>query len=175
MRNIIMILFAAGALLFAGCNRTKPQSPSNRHGSSQEDSVAVAIVLMHQRMAEQADREILDYVKANNPETFAAFEFLRTWSRILVRTDNEKITDNTPLDLRLVVYDLSGSMLFDSREQLIIKDRDFIPSVRVTLLDMNIGEQAELLTPWYAAYGSTGNADVPPYTNLRIIIETYPL
>ena len=165
-------LLLALILLLPACGKTKPQSPSNRRGETQQDTAAMALVLMNQRLAEQADKEVLEYVRQQDAPQYALAN-AGYWTRRLMRTDNQQIDRQATLDIRLLIYNLQGQMLIDSRETVSIPEGNLIFPVVETLWSMNYGESAELVIPWYAAFGAAGNSFVPPYTNVKIIIETY--
>ena len=169
MRNNILILLVFAALI--GCQKTKPQMPNKLH-ATKEDSAAVALVMMNQRLAEQTDKELLEYVKQHDPETFVA-GVQGYWYKKIVKTDAHVIKEDMSPDVRLIISTLDGKMLIDSRQIVNFSDNDLIVPIRDVLLMMRIGEQAEVLIPWYAAYGTTGNQFVPPYANIKVVIETY--
>ncbi len=171
-QNLLFALVLALILSLISCNRTKPQSPSNRHAASQKDSAAIAMVLLNQRLAQQADKDVIDFVRKQGAEQFV-LENGGYWVTKTKRTDAEQISENTTLDIRLIVYDLEEHMLIDSRENINLKQHELIAPVLETLHSMHYGESARLVIPWYAAYGATGSALIPPYTNLIIDIETY--
>ena len=159
-------------MLLAACGKVKPQMPFSLRHKQEQDSAALALILFNQRMALQADKDILEYVKQHDVETFA-MGVTGYWFRKTLKTDKEQISDSTDIDLRVVYYSLDGKMYTDYREPVNLKNTEIIFPVRDMLDNMKTGEQAELIVPWYAAYGSTGTADIPPYTNLRIILESY--
>ena len=169
MNKYIYIILVC-TLALTACHRTKPQSPANR-SSKQPDSVAIALVMMNQRLAEEADNEVLKYVQANEPDSFVMGSS-GYWYRRTIKTDNQKIEKTTQLDMHIVIYSIEGDMYLDSRESLKPDDPSLLFPVMETLTYMHLGESAELLIPWYAGYGNIGKANIPPYTNLRVTIET---
>ena len=171
--NKLPYIFMACVLLLCSCNKTKPQSPSNRRSATTNDSAATALVLTQQRLAEEADRVILQYVKKHGEGQYvmAADGY---WYKKILKTQAEDIVKGSKLDLREIIYRFeSNEMIIDNREEITMNSEQMLLPVWETLQTMHYGEQAELLIPWYAGYGATGTALVEPYTNLRIIIETY--
>lgn len=170
MKKLTYILFLSLALL-TSCNKVKPQSPSNRSRQTTEDSLAVALIIANQRIAQVADKELTDYVLTANDPTYV-LDSTGYWFKYILRNEEEPIDTDTKLNLHLTVYNLKDEMLFDEQEITTINRQELLPAVAQTLLTMRRGEQMELLIPWYGAYGTTGNEVVPPYTNLKVIIET---
>lgn len=170
LQNILIIICFVLSLI--GCSRTKPQSPSNRRVES-KDSASIALVLMNQRLAQQADKEILDYIKSFNQEQYTLME-TGYWYKKLNRTDGDVIINGKEIDLRIIMSELNDNrMLTDIRKYQKVSESQMLFAIWETLLQMHLGEHAVLIVPWYAAYGSTGCSDVPPYTNLKIEIITY--
>ena len=173
MKRLLHIVLMACILLVIACNRTKPQSPSNRHNTTRQDSAAMALVFTQQRLAQEADKTILQYVREHGEKQYAMLPE-GYWVRKILRTSGDDITKGTKVELREVVFSLEdGKMIIDSRDLREVSAEQMMLPVWETLQTMHCGEQAELLVPWYLAYGSTGSAIVAPYSNLRIILETY--
>lgn len=170
--RIYILLITISLICGVGCNRTKPQSPSNRYSLSHQDTTSIALVLINQQLAQEADKEIMNYVKEHGTEQYV-LDASGYWARKILKTGNQKIQKGDELDLRIVLFSVDGTMLSDSRGVKKVTDAEMLLPVLEMLQLMNIGEQAELIVPWYAAYGSTGCREVPPYTNLRIEIISY--
>ena len=100
-KNSLSALLLALILLLPACGKTKPQSPSNRRGETQQDTAAMALVLMNQRLAEQADKEVLEYVRLQDAPQYALAN-AGYWTRRLMRTDNQQIDRQATLDIRQI-------------------------------------------------------------------------
>ncbi|MBR1808727.1 MAG: hypothetical protein IJ776_05025 [Paludibacteraceae bacterium] len=168
-----LILLMVCFLSLTSCNRTKPQSPSNRHNATPQDSAAMALVFTQQRLAQEADKIITQYVREHGEEQYVMLS-RGYWAKKILKTSGKDITKNSKLELREILFSLEdGRMIIDSRDETEVKAEQMIAPVWEVLQTMHHGEQVELLVPWYLGYGSTGSPMVAPYTNLRIILETY--
>ncbi len=165
--GIIVLLGVIGCLALVGCKRTKPQAPANRY--VQVDSTELAMALMTQRMVEEANNTLAQYVR--RLDSAYALAQRGYWYRITQHTANDTIRKNQQVLAHIVVQDLQGQLLTDSEQSLIVGQQILPADVEAFLLQMCIGERASLLLPWYVAYGALGNEWVPAYANVRMEIE----
>lgn len=158
----------AAALLLTGiaCHRTRPQSPSNKTAAT--DSLRLQYVLMQQRLAEEADRTVLAYVRRQPEGAFSLGEF-GYWQQRTLRTERPDIDCRQAVGVHYRCYDLSDQrLLLDTEERLIPDKTDCMLAIRCALKEMHYGEEAILVVPWYLAYGQQGTQGVGPYTNLIV-------
>ena len=154
--------------LLVGCQRTKPQAPSHH---TEQDSAKVAMLLITQRLAEEADKELTQYAsQANDEYTLDDSGF---WYKYKRRTDGNYWQKGEKALIHTQTFSLDGELLLDSKEQIEIGRGDVIPTSEDMLLMMRKNEASELLVPWYLAFGASGNENIAPYTNVRINIETH--
>lgn len=166
MKSSTIIILAS--CLLVSCQRTKPQAPSHH---AEQDSVKVAMLLVTQRLAEEADKELTQYASRTNGEyTLDDFGF---WYKYLKRTDGNYWQKGEQVLIHTQIFSLKGELLLDSKEQIEIGKGNAIPAIEDMLLMMRKNEACELLVPWYLAFGASGNENIAPYTNIRIDIETH--
>lgn len=162
------IIAILASCLLLSCQRTKPQAPS-RH--SEQDSSRVAMLLVTQRLAEEADKELTQYAAQTNGEyTLDEYGF---WYKYIKRTNGSYWRKGEAVLIHTKIFSFTGALLLDNQEQIEIGKGETIPAIEDMLLMMRRNEACELLIPWYLAFGASGNENVEPYTNVRIDIETY--
>jgi len=70
-----------------------------------------------------------------------------------------------------VVRDLAtGALLEDITEETEVGKRVALYAIDYALPLMRVGETFRLLAPYYNAYGRDGNDNVPPLTNVTILL-----
>ena len=153
------------------CVRQAPQRPSTRHGQAPEvDSASLALIELNYRMAAGADRELASYVQTSG-EPYALYDN-NTW--LLVTAKGEEsipLLGDEKHTMHLRLYDLQGRLLEDVQREYTIGRMELPLAVEGVLPELHPGATARLLAPWYAAFGTTGTATVPPYTNIMIDLE----
>ncbi len=176
MRKQYLIITGIVILLLTGCHRTRPQAPSNKH--IETDSAAVEMMMLNYHLAEAADADLVRYIKnaidtlsagqSQLPYTLSQWGF---WYKTLQKTDRPRLTNGQTVNISMQIYTLSGTLVLDTEETVEIGKRQVLMAVEQMLPMMREKEQAEVLSPWYLGYGSTETENVPPYTNLQILIE----
>lgn len=166
MRKLFVVILAS--CLLCSCQRTKPQAPSHRQA---QDTAQVALLLMTQRMVEEADKELTNYV--NHVDSGYTLNESGIWYRYTKRTDEKRWQKGEDVELHAQIYTMDGKLLTDSRETIALGKGETLQSVENILQTMRRGEACELLVPWYQAFGVSGSEEVPPYTNIKINMETY--
>lgn len=162
--------------ILAGCHRTAPQGPSKRSGMKHKaDTTVLTLMEINQRMAAQADAELLALVDSLQKADGSEFSQLPTggWrKRRDAQARGAAQYANTPGPgerwcVRMRVYTLQGAFLQDIEGSYIIKHLDMPIAVEEAVDDMCEGETAVIYSPWYTAYGMKGNKTIRPYTNVR--------
>ena len=158
--------------LLTACNGHQgPQRPSRWMGHSPEpDSAQLQLLEFNQRMAAEADAELLRYVEAQS-ESYALYK-LGVWVHILEPGDSDRepymYGQSCPLQMRVYALGKDQRLLSD-RQGVFRLSGDQLPvAVMEIVPELSPGTHAELIAPWYSAYGVTGNDHVPPYQNVRI-------
>ncbi|MCM1034897.1 MAG: FKBP-type peptidyl-prolyl cis-trans isomerase [Paludibacter sp.] len=168
MRRTTFITILAGILLLYGCNKTKPQAPSHR--TEQNDTTQLALVLLNQRMAEEADKELIHYIQ-QEPDTYT-LDTYGYWYRYNNHTQLPHLQKDQYVVVKAQIYDLQDQLLTDSEETICIGKKQVIPVIDQMLPQLREGEECTLLAPWYTAFGPIGSDAVPPYTNVKIKLQT---
>lgn len=153
-------------LLFASCRRVAPQGPANQ---PREDSAAIALVEMHFRLAEEADRQLVDSVKQSDKKfTLSEYGF---WYNRSVSTDGEEVKRNDEVEYQAQICALDGSLIENVSSTTRVGTREVILAIDCCLPMMRVGEQFEIYAPYYNAYGVEGENGVAPLTNVHILLQ----
>ncbi len=162
-----VLLLGAWLLIPTSCQRTKPQSPSNR--AQEMDSTEMHMALLTQRLVEEANASLVQFVQGL--DSAYVLERFGSWHRVTQRVKGERLQKDDKVLLHSQTYTLQGDLLSDTEDVVTVGKREVPVAVDRLLTEMCAGESASLIVPWYAAYGATGNEVVPAYTNIRIEIE----
>lgn len=155
--------------VLTGCYQKAPQIPSYRSGqSSTADTSLLQAIEINRHLAEEADRQLARSVHEGYALTETGY-----WAKGL-RYEESPLQEGQQVQLHLQVYQTDSTLLTDDRMTVTVGRTELPDAVTDALLQMNPHQQASLLVPWYLGYGSTGTPHVPPYTNLRIELETTP-
>lgn len=163
-KPILHIALSATILICSvACRQTKPQRPTFLHQPVQtEEQKAVSeMVLLNQRMAEEADQLLASIVK----EGYVNEDNI--WVRGHLSSDTMLHAGQSIL-LHKQVCQLDGAVLEDVETNGYIGQIEDIPAVVAVLPFMERGDTLHIYAPWYQAYGSLGSPQVPPYTNVQI-------
>ena len=160
LQFIILILFAAIA-----CTRQVPQLPANK--STTTDSVGLAIQAINQRLIVGEDSVLEAYVQKKKLGVVKTSSGL--WLKIEKNTEGEKLKDLESCKIHYRILSLADSLLLEKTETIIIGKKQVINGIEKALLQMNKGEEATALIPWYLGYGMKGNGnEIPPYTSIIV-------
>ena len=168
--NINMVLVSGCLLLMmlvTGCNKS-PQ-PVRRLGDEKPDSLLMAQLYFNQRMISEADKQCLEYIKWDTLHSYVQDDF-GFWYTILQRTAQEPLQKGQYADMHIQLYELNDSLVADIQESLQMGSGELPVAINRTLNNIRQGEQVQIITPWYAAYGVEGTSIIKPYSNLRIVV-----
>ena len=168
--NINMVLVSGCLLLMmlvTGCNKS-PQ-PVRRLGDEKPDSLLMAQLYFNQRMISEADKQCLEYIKWDTLHSYVQDDF-GFWYTILQRTAQEPLQKGQYADMHIQLYELNDSLVADIQESLQVGSGELPVAINRTLNNIRQGEQVQIITPWYAAYGVEGTSIIKPYSNLRIVV-----
>jgi len=155
-------------LCLMSCGKTQPQRPSYHNGTlHREDSALVHLVQINEKMAEEADRQILHY--ANGYAQWESGIWTKGWT-----TPHSPLQEEEKVMLSMQIYDMDSTLLEDIHESAVVGKYDRMEGLSTMLQELERGQHISLLVPWYIGYGSTGNEHVAPYTNLRIELTIEP-
>lgn len=159
-------------MLLTACGHQPPQRPSQRKSDAPKaDSAQLALLELNQQLAIAADQQLAQVAQAQN-EPYALYES-NVWLTVLERGNED---DGTPApdeewNIAMRVYSLSGQLLTDTEGSYRIGRRELPQGVEENISELYRGGKARMLVPWYAAYGVSGTADIPPYENVIIEVE----
>ncbi len=177
MTQTIHILLSL--LLLVGittCQRTRPQSPSQRNGipaTTTEQQAVIDLVELNQKMAAEADKALIRYVQ-NHPDGTYTQQRAGYWMHYVTHqydNDGDGLEEGDKCMVHLVTRTLDRELLTDSEQEIILGHDELPTAVYLTIKQMHHGEQVELLCPWYCAYGANGNELVGAYQNIIYEIE----
>lgn len=178
MRNRPKVLSAAlviasllSTVLLIGCSKTAPQRPT-RLGESKVDSTLLQMITMNERMADEADHRIVQWVKEQSSE----------WTQLECGAWQEKSSSkgglwngNAPeqgahIRVRMIVRTLDGRMIEDIERTVTIGREEGIPEAVLETLTEGFRE-ARLVCPWYSGFGAQGDKRVNGYENVVIEVS----
>ena len=168
--SINMVLVSGCLLLMmlvTGCNKS-PQ-PVRRLGDEKPDSLLMAQLYFNQRMISEADKQCLEYIKWDTLHSYVQDDF-GFWYTILQRTAQEPLQKGQYADMHIQLYELNDSLVADIQESLQVGSGELPVAINRTLNNIRQGEQVQIITPWYAAYGVEGTSLIKPYSNLKIVV-----
>ena len=165
----LLVLTACG-----GGGPQGPQRPANRQGQSQRDSDLVAMLQVNQRMAEEADREVIRYVQTDSLHRYAQCNQGAWVARLTEMPESEQPKMGEPILLHMLVYSIDGEDLLQDVEGEFTIGRGELPlGIEYALRELRRGEQGRILAPWHAAFGVDGADNIAPYANVRIEITIH--
>lgn len=167
------LAYIACAFLLISCGGgTGPQRPSQWLGKALKvDTAELNLMQFNQRMAAEADAELMQYVREQD-ESYALYHS-SAWVHIMENGDLAREPYNygqtCTLHLRTYTLNKKKSLLADVYQSFKIGESQLPYAVVEVVRELHPGAKANIIAPWYAAYGMQGNAQVPPYQN--VIIE----
>lgn len=162
-------------LTVAACHRTAPQKPSQRSSEGTlPDVEMMALMEVNRRMANEADKLLLQYVDSLHHVDGTEFAQMicGAWKsrRDSVTRDknmyNETPQINEKWRVRVRTLHLDGRLASDVEGVYTMRKFDLPIAVEDALGDMYPDEKALILAPWYTAYGVHGNEHVAGYENV---------
>lgn len=145
----------------AACKPTAPQRPTFKGQATAEDSAFLQAVELNKHMAEQADAQLLKY-----SDGYSLMED-NYWVKGLTSHTSD-LQDNDAISLHARFYRLDGTLVADHEAETIRGKIDDIQAIVLVTPLLARGDSVSLLVPWYLAFGSTGQGNVPPYENIRV-------
>lgn len=166
--KFLNIIFALLIIFVVGnsCKPQRPQIPTYKSGREQTiDSTTLHLIELNQRMALQADQQLLQY--GTNGFTLDDLGF---WVKGAYEP-KQPVAIGEKVYVHMQVYGLDGVLYKDEEVRLEVGKQETITVITEMLPRMEKTQHVTILAPWYIAYGSMGSAVVPPYTNVRIELE----
>lgn len=165
------LLYIVFCLLLAACaSDPGPQRPANREGETAKDSALVAMLQVNQRMAEEADREVLRYVQADTLHRYAQCSQGAWVARVTSLPESEQPKMGEPVAVVMQIKTLEGELLQDVAGEYTIGRGELPLGIEYAIRELRRGEEGIILAPWHAAFGVDGIDNIGAYTNIRIEI-----
>ena len=165
------LLLSTLILALSACT-ISPQRPSQRSGQTAEpDSATLAMVELHQQLADAADRELSAYRREHPGRWFEQGD--GSWCQPDTIPLNYAYSPSRPIAMRIITRDIKGKMLSDVQGYFEIGKCQLPPAVE-NFITTNFPQSTVnfiMLAPYYVAYGSQGTDAVPPLTNVIMEID----
>ena len=166
----ILVVFLVMVLGLQGC-KPCPKTAKYVSNSVDVDSAMVAQIQFNMHMAEIADQVCIVAVK-KEPRNYAMDEVGFWYTKIMSKGDNNLLQQGQEIILHVQIYQIDGTPLLDKKFNTTVGTNELPLAISRSLNMMRIGEQMQVITPWYAAYGIEGTNIIKPYSNLQITITT---
>ncbi len=164
--SIIIQIFIV--VFIVSCRRPAPQLPANK--SETIDSASIGLLKLNEKMILSEDSLIQNYVEKSN--TNYVKHNLGFWYNIEKSQLGNVIQENQQCEVAYSVYSLENNLLFEQKETIIIGKKQLPTGMEEALKMMRKGATADLVIPWYLAYGMKGNGkEVKSYTSLVVNIQ----
>ncbi len=168
MKISILILQIFIVISVVSCQRPAPQLPANK--SEAIDSASINLLKLNKKMILTEDSLIRDYVENSNANYVK--HDLGFWYKIEKSELENSIQTNQQCEVMYRVYSLENNFLFEQKETIIIGKKQLPTGMEEALKMMRKGAKADLVIPWYLAYGMKGNGEkIKPYTSLVVNIQ----
>lgn len=152
-----------------GCSNS-PQPVRFLGKDKEPDSLILAQMRFNQRMVNEAGMQCLTYVQEDDGKRYAQDE-IGFWYTKIVTTNLDSLRKGEQVDMHIQIYELNDSLVADVKESFQIGQPGLPIAILRSLGMMRHGEQIQIVTPWYAAYGVEGTLLIQPYSNLKIVVS----
>ena len=165
------ISIAVGVLLAACSSSPAPQRPA-QHGNNvaEPDSSLMRLVQLNQRMASEADHEVVGFIQADTAHQYAQCQ-QGAWVTRTTRVEggeHPKMTES--YHAKMKIYTLSGKLLQDIEGDYTVGNGEMPLGIEYAIRELYRGESGIIVAPWHAAFGVDGNGNIEPYMNVKIEI-----
>ena len=162
----LYILCMVCLMAVTACRRVRPQGAANR---TEPDSTAIALMEMNFRLATEADHKLVERVQQENlPYVLDISNF---WYYREAPTDGREVKNGMHVVYTATIRNLDTNALIEEvEEEIEVGKRVTLRAIDICLPLMREGETFRLLAPYYNAYGRDGNEQVPPLTNVSILL-----
>lgn len=150
------------------CVRQSPQLPANK--ATAADSAGYAMQRANERLVTGEDSVLMAYVLSSGLNLSRDASGL--WMHVETKTSGPLLKELETCSIHYRIFSLSNELLYEKTETITMGKKQVISGIEIALRSMRKNEQAQLLVPWYLAYGLQGNGNrIPPYTSLRIELK----
>lgn len=169
LQRILVIL----VVMVLGLHGCKPNPKTTKHVSNsvEVDSAMVAQIRFNMHMAEIADQACIAAVK-KEPRDYVMDEVGFWYAKTISKGGNNLLQQGQEIILHIQIYQTDGAPLLDKKFNTTVGTDELPLAISRSLNRMRMGEQMQVITPWYAAYGIEGTNIIKPYNNLQITITT---
>lgn len=162
---IIILVFISGLI---GCS-TGNKNQGQVKAKTEVDSAMMAQMQKNVRLADMADKEC--GAKVEESDRRYAMDIIGFWySKTVHNEQGDSLHMGDEVEIHMQVKNLDGKLLLDSKHPIVIGEDEEVMAVKGALRMMQAGEEMQIITPWYAAYGMHGTEIIAPYSNLEIIL-----
>jgi len=150
------------------CQRPAPQLPANK--SETIDSTELRLLELNEKMILFEDSLIQNYVE-NSTANYLKHD-LGFWYKIEKSDLGNSIQANQKCEIEYRIYSLENNFLLEQKETIIIGKKQLPTGIEEALKMMRQGANADLVIPWYLAYGMKGNGnEIKPFSSLVVNIQ----
>ena len=158
-----MLLIAS---LLVSCQK-QPQKVRHLHDKA-VDSTMLAQMQINIHLADAADKVCREFVQ-NNSVPYAMDDF-GFWYAKTISTTSDSIQQGQEIPLHIQISEIGGTLISDIKHHYVMGSGELPTAITRSLRMMCIGEQMQIVAPWYTAYGVEGTSLIKPYSNLFITI-----
>ena len=156
-------------VLMVSC-KPAPQQVRHLSDDRKPDSLMMLQLEFNQRLIEIANQECWNYVKQRDNNTYAQDEF-GFWYSKTIKTDGDSLASGQMATLHIQIYELNDSLVADVKERMNVLGSELPLAINRSLSMMRMGEEMQIISPWYTAYGVEGTSLVQGYTNVKIVLK----
>ena len=154
-------------ILLVGCQK-QPQKVRILNENPVLDSAMMSQLQMNIHLADAADRDCKEFVETDS--ITYAMDDLGFWYAKTITGNTDTVQLGQELLLHLQISEIGGNLISDSKHHHIMGSGELPMAINRSLKMMCIGDQMQIVAPWYTAYGVEGTSLIKPYSNLFIII-----
>ena len=169
MNSQLKICLLVLVAMLAVCCKPTPQPVKHLGKDNGVDSAMLMQIEFNTHMVELANNECLSYIQQDSTMSYAQDDF-GFWYTKTIRQVSDSVQKGQKVPLHLQVYELNDTLLADVKASLQAGNSELPMAVNRSLAMMCVGEQMQIVAPWYVAYGTSGTELVKPYTNVKIIL-----
>lgn len=164
-------LFFVVVCVFLGmsCTKFQPQQPLYK-GQVRVDSAKIRQINFNEDMAKQADVEIRHFVK-NSTDRYTRLNCGAWLKDIEPDSLATPVTTEENIKVQMRISTLKRDPITRYEKTCRLDKNDLPIAVNEVLATMLRGVEMELVVPWYAGFGVSGNEKIEPYENIIIKVK----
>lgn len=155
-------------LTIVSCTRQAPQLPANK--TQGVDSMALFMQKANELLVESEDSIVALYVRSKGLDMTLSASGL--WYKKVTNKGGKKPAELESCKIWYRVSLLNDSVALEQTETIVIGKKQIIDGIEEALMLMSRGDEAQLVIPWYLAYGMKGSGDeVPAYSSIKVELK----